>query len=457
MLKNPNYRLVVYSNQETVTIDYPIACKFSITRAVLSDNNKASIQLYNLSPATREKIFQDAYTVDYAKFKYVYLYAGYGEKMPLIFKGRILQAYSHKSSGSTEVITDIQAICLDIFDHTSSYTFKAGTSRQEALNTMVMDLPNVTLKNVGTLEGEFLTDTTFEGNTLECLSQLTNGNIFVDNDTINCVETYEVIDVPVPVISDNSCLLETPMRRDANLVVKTVFMPDVIVGQLCEIKSKISPNFNGQFKVIGIQHDCMMSETQGGNRTTTLNLWIGVFLPNASITDSNNKTTTRFQKVKGRKIIPVIGNTPTSAREVHDYILKHKGKLPNSKCYGNITWYNMLGNDNTDAERLSTCTLEICTNAYYTAKAVYDMVTSNFNGKKPLVSSGWRSVRNNNSCGGRPKSRHLFGLACDFTVSGVPVNKAYPAIRNSWNGFTLNEGTWIHVQIEPKNGVANDK
>ena len=457
MLKNPNYKLIVYSNEETVTISYPITCKFTVNRAVLSDNNKASIQLYNLSPATREKIFQDAFTIDYAKFKYVYLYAGYGEKMPLIFKGRILQAYSHKSSGSTEVITDIQAVALDIFDHSSSYTFKAGTSRQEALNTMVMDLPNVKLKNVGTLEGVFQTDTTFDGNTYDCLSKLTNGNIFIDNDAINCVETYEVIDVPVPVISDESCLLETPMRRDANLVVKTVFMPDLIVGQLCEIRSKISPNFNGQFKVIGFNHDCMMSETQGGNRTTTINLWIGVFLPNASITDSNNKPINQFQKVKGTQITPVVGEVPSSARQVYEYIKKHNGKLPNTKCYGNITWYNMLGNDNTDYERLMFCKLEICTNAYYTAKAVYDMVTQNFNGKRPLVSSGWRSVRNNNACGGKPKSRHLYGLACDFIVSGMSVSQSYPAIRNSWRGFTLNEGTWIHVQIEPKQGIANDK
>lgn len=457
MSKNPNYKLVIYSSKETVTINYPITCKFSISRAVLSDNNKASIQLYNLSPGTREKIFQDVYTLDYNQFKYIHLYAGYGEKLPLIFKGRILQAYSHKSSGSTEVITDIQAVALDIFDHVSSYTFKAGTTRQEALNTMVMDLPNVKLKNVGTLEGSFKTDTTFDGNTYDCLSQLTNGNIFVDNDSINCIESYEVIDVPVPVISDDSCLLETPMRRDANLVVKTVFLPDIIVGQLCEIKSRISPNFNGQFKVIGFNHDCMMSETQGGTRTTTINLWIGVFLPNASITDSNNRNVNRFQKVKGTKITPVIGNTPSNAREVHDYIIKHKGKLPNSICYGNITWYNMLGNDNTDYERLSTCTLAICTNAYYTAKAVYEMVTKNFNGKRPLVSSGWRSLRNNKACGGAAKSRHLFGLACDFKVSGMSIAQSYPKIAASWQGFSLNEGTWIHVQIEPKQGIANDK
>lgn len=455
---NPQYKVVVYTNEDTITITNPITCSFNVSRGVLSDNNKATIQLYNLAPSTREKIFQDAYTIEPSKFKYVWLYAGYSDNMPLIFKGRILQAYSKKTGGSVDIVTEIQAMALDIFDCQTSYTFKAGTTKKEAFQTMVLDMPSVKLANLGTLEGEFLTDTTFDGSAMENLSKLTGGNVFIDNDTINCIETYEVIDVPVPVISDDSCLLETPIRKDANLEVKTLFMPDVIVGQLLEIKSRISPNFNGQFKVIGFNHDCLISETQAGSRITTLNLWIGVFLPNATITDSNNKPVVQFQKVKANKITPVIGKTPDSAREVYEYIQKNKGKLPNTKCYGNITWRNMLGNDNSDNERLNFCKLEYITNAFYTAKSVYKMCVKNF-GKShvPYVTSGWRSPANNTRCGGATRSRHLYGLACDFIVTGVNKNKAYPVIRQAWGGYTINEATWIHVQIEPTQGRANDK
>lgn len=455
--KNPQYKVVIYTNEDTITITNPITCNFNVSRGVLSDNNKASIQLYNLAPATREKIFQDAYTIEPAKFKYVWLYAGYGDNMPLIFKGRILQAYSKKAGGSVDIVTEIQAMALDIFDCQTSYTFKAGTTKKEALQTMLLDMPSVKLANLGTLEGEFLTDTTFDGNAMECISKLTGGNAFVDNDNFNCIESYEVIDVPVPVISDDSCLLETPVRRDANLEVKTLFMPDVIVGQLLEIKSRISPNFNGQFKVIGFTHDCMMSETQAGNRTTTLNLWIGVFLPNATISSSNNKPQTQFQKVKYTSITPVIGAIPTQARQVYRYIQTHKGEVPDGICYGNITWKKMLKNDNTANEILNFCKLEFITNAYYIARAVYTMCKKNFNGREPIVTSGWRSVGNNTRCKGASKSRHLYGLACDFVVSGVSVRRAFPIVSKAWNGFKLDEGTWIHVQVEPTNGVANDK
>ena len=54
----------------------------------------------------------------------------------------------------------------------------------------------------------------------------------------------------------------------------------------CNIRNNTIGNFNrsnttwlSQFKVIGFTHDCLMSETQSGNRTTTVDLWIGVFLP----------------------------------------------------------------------------------------------------------------------------------------------------------------------------------
>ena len=90
-------------------------------------------------------------------------------------------------------------------------------------------------------------------------------------------------------------------------------------------------------------------------------------------------------------------------------------------------------------------------------KAVYELVTKTFKGSKPVVSSGWRSYANNRSCGGKARSRHLYGLACDFVVSGVSVSRAYPKIASGWNGFSLNEGTWIHVQFEPRQGRANDK
>ena len=460
MLKNnPCYRVTIFTRNETITVTNPLTCHISVNRGILSDNQNCTIQLYNLSPATRSKIFKDAFVdvLNPDTWYYVNVEAGYNERYALIFKGRIMQAYSRRAGGSTDVITEIQAMYLDAIDSGCSYTFKAGTTKLEAFQTIAAKIPNVVIGNVGNLSGTFQTDTTFDGSAIECLNSLTGGAAHIDNGVLNCILNNEVIDVPVPVIGDDTGLLDTPMRRDANLEIKMLFQPDLVVNQLLEIKSEVQPNFNGQFKVVGFTHDLNFGEANTGSRTTTVNLYIGALLPDAQIQDTDGKIQNNFNKVKGYRVTKVNWTTPNVAREVYDYIQKHNGEVPNTKCYGNITWRNMLKNGNSNSDIKKYCTLECITNAYYIAVAVYSLVTYNFKGCKPVVTSGWRSVANNNSCGGKPNSRHLYGLACDFKVDKVSVPKAYPIVANRWSGFTLNEGTWIHVQKEPTKGVANDK
>ena len=461
MLKiNPCYRVTIFTKNETITITDPLTCHITVNRGVLSDSQNCTIQITNLAPDTRNKIFKDAFadSMEPENWSFVHVEAGYNGRYSLIFKGRILQAYSSRTGGATDVITEIQAMYLDAIDSMCSYTFKAGTTKLEAFQTIATQIPNVVIGNVGDLSGEFQTDTTFDGSAIDCLTSLTGGAAHVDNGVLNCILNNEVIDVPVPIIGDDTGLLDTPMRRDANLEIKMLFQPDLMVNQLLEIQSSLQPNFNGQFKVVGFTHDLNFGAANSGTRITTANLYIGPLLPGASITNTNGEILNNFNKVKGiQGITPVIGKEPSEARQVYKYIQSHNGKLPNTKITPNITWKNMLGNDNTDSERLNLCTIAICTNAYYTAQAVENMIRLNFKGRKPIINSGWRSPRNNRSCKGAPKSRHLWGLACDFTVSGLSVKQTYPIVKAAWNGYTINEGTWIHVQIEPRKGIVNDK
>ncbi len=321
------YRITIYSNEvtiiigaheekdengNTVLVQEParLSCQFNVTRAIMSDSNKATIQIKNLAPSTRERIFQDCFTLDPEKWKYIHLEAGYGDKLSMVFKGRILQAYSYKAGGQTDVITEIQAQNLDIFDTQSSHTFEAGTTFKEAVQRLASDFPNVTLANVGELEGTFKTRTTFDGNTLEQIDKLTGGHSYIDNGMLNILMNNEVLDIPVPVITDENGLLETPRRRDANLDVKMLFEPTLVVGQLLEIKSKIAPNFNGQYKVLGFTHDCLISGAEAGNRTTTVNLWIGPLLPGAIEALKENKGQSNFNKVEGFNISSINPRSP---------------------------------------------------------------------------------------------------------------------------------------------------
>lgn len=308
MLKNnPCYRVTIFTQDETITITNPLTCHITVNRGVLSDSQRCTIQITNLSPDTRRKIFKDAFadTLNPERWNYVHVEAGYNEQYALIFKGRVLQAYSTRSGGSVDVVTEIQAMYLDAIDSMCGYTFKAGTSKRDAFQIIAASIPNVVIGNVGDLSGTFQTDTTFDGNALDCLNTLTGGAAHVDNGVLNCILNNEVIDVPVPKIGDDTGLLETPMRRDANLEVKMLFQPDLIVNQLLEIQSSLQPDFNGQYKVVGFTHDLNFGEANSGTRTTTANLYIGPLLPNATITNTDGEIKNNFNKVKGFDITPV--------------------------------------------------------------------------------------------------------------------------------------------------------
>lgn len=330
MLKNnPCYRVTIFTQNETITITNPLTCHITVNRGVLSDSQRCTIQITNLSPDTRRKIFKDAFadTLNPERWNYVHVEAGYNEQYALIFKGRVLQAYSTRSGGSVDVVTEIQAMYLDAIDSMCGYTFKAGTSKRDAFQIIAASIPNVVIGNVGDLSGTFQTDTTFDGNALDCLNSLTGGAAHVDNGVLNCILNNEVIDVPVPKIGDDTGLLETPMRRDANLEVKMLFQPDLIVNQLLEIQSSLQPDFNGQFKVVGFTHDLNFGEANAGTRITTANLYIGPLLPNATITNTDGEIKNNFNKVKGFEI------TPVDAKTVGKWIAPVRGPITSNFGY----------------------------------------------------------------------------------------------------------------------------
>ena len=53
------------------------------------------------------------------------------------------------------------------------------------------------------------------------------------------------------------------------------FEPRFILGQFVEIKSVITPQYNGAYKIVGINHQGVISPAEPGDLITTLQLYIG--------------------------------------------------------------------------------------------------------------------------------------------------------------------------------------
>ena len=111
------------------------------------------------------------------------------------------------------------------------------------------------------------------GQSSAILSTETDDKYFIDRETVNVLNDNEVI--PGDVISlDPDDLLGTPRRREAFLDVPTLFEPQLNIGNVYDIQS-IEARYNGQYKIIGFNHNVMISSASAGNAITNLSLYFG--------------------------------------------------------------------------------------------------------------------------------------------------------------------------------------
>jgi len=461
MNKDWNYRITIYTPKETVTFGMPFTCKGTVTKGLVSSNNKATLQIYGLAPETRNRIYQAPFT-PYEEQNFVKIEAGYSEdgSMAQIFFGRAMQIYSQKSGGAVDVITHIEAMCLDLLDSQTSTTIAAGTSFKDAIKLLTQDFNSSELGALGDLNGTFLTDTTFEGNTLEQINKIADGGAFLDDGQVNVLLNNEALKPQVSVVSGDNNLLGTPVRKGMQADINFIMFPEIQLGQLLDIQSTTWSNFNGQYKVIGFTHDFLFSKSVGGSRTTKATLVIGDLAPQSQQNISGNTSgKSYFSTVKKEEVQPVGNETPASAIDVLRYLKNNNGAIKNTKITSDITWANMIGNDNKPQDRLSEIDIGILTNCYVTAQKLQTFCKTYFPGRRISINSGWRSTANNSNCGGKPNSQHLYGKAIDFVVNGVSTQLVGQTVKKYWSGgwqYTDPNLQFVHVDIRNMKTLVND-
>lgn len=455
---------------ETITISYPLKCDFSIIRNVFAQANSGTFSIYNLGISKRSLMYKDVNTTN--RKCTVEFYAGYGNKLIQIFKGLVLSCYSSKQG--TDNITTIDAIDNDIVGNYVTTTFEAGTSVKEIVDTMVGQMPDTELGSTGELSETISSRLAIAGDCFSVIDKVTGGRAFIDMGKLNVLQDNEVLgDYGIYKIDSSTGLLNTPERYEAQLVATVVFSPEIFVGQLVEITSSTTSNlyYNGQFKVIGIQHSGSISAADSSPVTTKLNLWVGASLP---ITPTAWKPTTpskaeqpknkqQVVKVKGTKKEVLVQNVNLNTiQEVYSYIIQNK-QIPRWKITKNISWLEMLGqsyygNSETKASKGIAPSLEVLSNVYATALKVQEYIDKFYFGKTISINSGWREKRHNAAIGGAKQSQHIYGKAVDIKIAGVNVKQMGANARSM--GFWVKDdyGNRIHMDIRNMKitGVAND-
>lgn len=461
------WSLTVSYNDEFKTVSYPLTCEFNIERNRFSTAKYATINIYNLAPSTRQsELFRQDRILDLGKTgnKIVSFSAGYNGNFITCFTGIIVEAYSTRRS--TDVITTIQATDMGAsYENLQpiSITFKAETTFVDAFNYIAGKLQYIKAIDRGTLEGTFKTDTTFVGTPLQILNQLTNNHTFIDNARLFCLNNNECTSKEPWRISGSTNLLDVPMARENWMTIKTIFNPYIDLGQRVIVDSMFNKNnpytSNGTYTVFSVNHQGIISGAVGGQRTTTIGMQLQESLPN-----SNVNITAQTEK-QGPMIVEgtdVYSDSPIDVQNVYKYIKDNNGAIPPWKINERISWAEMIGNDNTSAQRLAQLTPEKLTNCVIIAdKLVKFLNSTSLKGQRIHIESGWRSIENNSKCGGQRESAHLRGSAIDFYFINTNTEDAYKnIISKQWDKFTYpyrygaTGSLLIHVQSTLGKGGA---
>lgn len=272
-----NYEIRIKTpDGDLITIKPPITAIVEVDRNALATQNNCRVTLYNLKESTRNKIYRDPF--DFNRYWQMIIVAGYGDsELYEIFRGNIQAAYSMKQG--TEWVTEIEGYdaAYAIQNGFMNETVTAGTQKPDMLRRVIKYLPGLLTGVIGSpAQGETKRGQVLFGPSYDILKDQTDGQMFIDCETVNIMSDNEVIDGQVFVVGDpddqnNGGLFSTPRRRETFLDVETLFSPEIRVGYYTEIHS-MDKRYDGQYKTIGVKHSVRFSGADSGDARTMLSL-----------------------------------------------------------------------------------------------------------------------------------------------------------------------------------------
>ena len=95
--------------------------------------------------------------------------------------------------------------------------------------------------------------------------------MFIDNEKVNVLGNSEYIQTPTGAFPVNYAtgLLGTPVLEQYIVRFDMIFEPRLNVGETVLLDSITDNNYNGLYKIIGVKHRGMISESVCGDAITT--------------------------------------------------------------------------------------------------------------------------------------------------------------------------------------------
>lgn len=274
----PCYEVIIEgANGDKSDIKLPFTTEINITRQIQNGPPEANLTLYNLNMNTRENLYFDRY--NFAGYRSIEIYLGYGGQMSLCFKGNVMECYSVRSGVNFE--THVNAWDGGMY-YTSgwnsrSYDNKDPQSQIIALQDEVAKSKVTVGKisdKVNVEANEILRPQAYFGKTLDNIQNIVGEqfDVFVENEQLYVMKNDEAREGNVTVINAETGLIETPRKMEYTLELTMMLEPRLQIGQLAKLESITAPRFNGTYKIIGVDHSATISENESNQNTTKVTL-----------------------------------------------------------------------------------------------------------------------------------------------------------------------------------------
>lgn len=281
-----------------IVISNPFTLVLNIERKALATVNSANFQIYNLSQATRTALYKD-YT-DLLCMRRITLKAGYQStgNLSVIFDGNIKWCTSYRKQGSNNFITEIEAFdwAFPVVNAYTNVTF-AGNNGVVPVNQIVSQCVNDICamgpagqqvkpgyihnfidnnKNPITAYNQTISDSSWKA-----LQHWTGGSAFIDSGQLNILSDDDCYAGSFTEINASTGLLGSPKRSETYVIVELLFEPSITVGQQIQLLTNSETQFNGPYKVFGVNHAGIISDALGGKLQTNISLFS--FIKNAQL------------------------------------------------------------------------------------------------------------------------------------------------------------------------------
>jgi len=265
------FKTVVQS--EKITIKPPFTVDISIDTSTLASCNSIKIIINNLKNETRNKLTKDQYS--FSEYWSLKVKAGYGDYMMTIFQGNIQKAYSSKQG--TEWITEIEGYdgANAIQNGYVSYTAAKNTPIKDIAGTVINSMPNALKGAIGQKGDQTTGNRGFSimGKSNDVLKTLGFSNTYIYNEKVYLLDHQEYLGDEA-IILDSDHLLSSPRRQDTMLECDLMFLPEVKIGYLSDLRSKYTM-YNGQYIIQSFKHKFVWSGSSCNEAKTTIGMYCG--------------------------------------------------------------------------------------------------------------------------------------------------------------------------------------